>query len=479
MSVGIYGAFGESRLHVYGTTRTLNIIYFDGQSATLSPVGTLDSQMALLQGNVPKSPSYGLTYDDDQRALELCELVAELGIDGVVRMNAGFEVLVCDYEAAKVEEIFVTNITVPGNKENENDDSLPQDPNRQPPRGFGNIFSEQGSYEWLRSATWHYGTYGGGGPSERRVKLDVCRLISFYDPDLSSLAHSHHSGIVGNQTYQNGWGLRRGHRLTEIDTHDVELARSWLREITLPNPRNTECSGVDWNSLFTVVRAEHGTRAKEIGASFLWDHSSERVAVEIVTKVHELTHAILAPYLEYQVSDQTTTTKEQTISRCTSVYTKLIKPKSLARSEKLLFKSFEVVMKKLCQWEWSLFEWSERRTTNFLSSQQDFGADSLHDEILQQRKSAQDLLGWIGWDTWTQCDRQCALNELCTIPTWPVVYAPGLPQGGIYAGNSSKLSEEETREFWRPKCINRTEFDRGGGRGREPEYQFPDLPPYI
>ncbi|KAL0929626.1 uncharacterized protein CTRU02_215525 [Colletotrichum truncatum] len=269
MSVGIYGGFDESLLHVYGTTRALTIIYLDGQSASLTPVGTLDSQMALLQGNVPKSPSYDLTYDDDQRALDLCELVAELGIDGVVRMNAGFEVLLCDYTAANIEEISVTNITVPGNKENENNDSLSQDANRQPPRGFGNIFSEQGSYEWLRSATWHYGAYGGGGPSERRVKLDICCLMSFYDPDLSSLAHSHHGGIIGNQTYQNGWGLRRGHQLVEIDTYDVELARSWLKEMTLPKFRNKKCSGIDWHSLFTSVRAQHGMRAKEIRATFL------------------------------------------------------------------------------------------------------------------------------------------------------------------------------------------------------------------
>ncbi|KAL0932833.1 uncharacterized protein CTRU02_211796 [Colletotrichum truncatum] len=479
MSVGIYGGFGESRLHVYGTTRTLNIIYLDGQSATLTPAGTLDSQMALLQGSVPKSPSYDLTYDDDQRAIDLCALVAELGIDGVVRMNAGFEVLICDYSAAKVEEIFVTNITVPGNKENENNDSLPRDPNRQPPRGFGNIFSEQGSYEWLRSATWHYGAYGGGGPSERRVKLDVCRLMSFYDPDLSSLVHSHHGGIVGNQTYQNGWGLRRGHRLIGINTQDVELARSWLKEITSPKFKNTLCSGIDWHSLFTVIRAQHGTRAKEIGAAFFWDYSTESAAMEVVTKIHELTHAMLAPYLEYEVSNQATTTKEQTISRCTSVYTKLIDPKSLARSEKLLFKSFKVVIQKLCQWEWDLFEWSERHTTNFLGFEQDLGSLSIQDEILKQRKSTEDLLAWIGWDTWTECDRQCAINELCTIPTWPVIYAPGLPQGGIYAGNSSRLTEEEMREFWRPKCVNRTDFDRGGGRGREPVYQFPDVPPYI
>ncbi len=58
---------------------------------------------------------------------------------------------------------------------------------------------------------------------------------------------------------------------------------------------------------------------------------------------------------------------------------------------------------------------------------------------------------------------------------WPVVYAPGQHQGGPYGG--SHLTEEEQREFWRPKCINREDFDSGGGRGRDPEHQLPNVPP--
>jgi len=69
MSVGIFGGSGQSNLHIYSTTRTLDIIYFDGQSATLTPQGTLDSQMAVIQGHIPPYPQYDLVYDEDQRAL--------------------------------------------------------------------------------------------------------------------------------------------------------------------------------------------------------------------------------------------------------------------------------------------------------------------------------------------------------------------------------------------------------------------------
>ncbi|KPM37683.1 hypothetical protein AK830_g8893 [Neonectria ditissima] len=474
MSIGIYGGFGESKLHVYGTTRTLNILYFDGQAATLSTGGTLDSQMAVLQGRVPLYPSYDLVYDDDQRAECLCSLVDDLGIDGVVRMNAGFEVLICDYTAAQVQELFITNTTVPGNFE-ENPPSLPQDPNRQLPLGFGNVFSEQGSYEWLRSATWHY---GHGGPSEERVKLDLCRMVSFYDPSLASLVDLHHGGIVGNQTFQNGWGLRRGHRLLDINNTDVETIRAWLREIT---SSTLGCSGFNWQALFTVIQAQHGTRAKELAAALKWKHDTQDEAGAVIAKVHELSHTILATYLEYQVSnpDSSVTSKDQTISRCTSVYTSLLNPAKLARAEVLFYHSVNTVMEKLCTWEWTLFEWSEKRTTDLLGQEgKPAELNALSKEIIEHRKLTEEVLAWIGWDTWSQCGHEWASNELCAVPTWPVVYAPGLPQGGIYAGNNPRLTEDETAEFWRPKCINRTDFDRGGGRGRDPIHQFPDVPPY-
>lgn len=57
---------------------------------------------------------------------------------------------------------------------------------------------------------------------------------------------------------------------------------------------------------------------------------------------------------------------------------------------------------------------------------------------------------------------------------WPLIYSPGKHQGGIYAG--SNLTDEEMLDFWKPKCLNRTEFDRGGGRAREPSHQLPDVP---
>lgn len=90
-------------------------------------------------------------------------------------MDSGFDVLICDYAISHVQEIFVTSKTVPGSIE-EPSEGLPRDPNRQRPKGFGNVFSEQGLFfEWLRSASWYYSR--DDGLAESRVQLDVNGFI--------------------------------------------------------------------------------------------------------------------------------------------------------------------------------------------------------------------------------------------------------------------------------------------------------------
>jgi hypothetical protein len=66
------------------------------------------------------------------------------------------------------------------------------------------------------------------------------------------------------------------------------------------------------------------------------------------------------------------------------------------------------------------------------------------------------------------------MQEFCYIPMWPVIYGPGMHQGGIYGG--SVLDEVDMEEFWRPRCVTREMWALHGGRGREPLHRFADVP---
>ncbi|KAF2150197.1 hypothetical protein K461DRAFT_202612, partial [Myriangium duriaei CBS 260.36] len=93
-----------SYLQTYRTRSALRLIYIDGQSAAKSTKGVLDTQDIIIRDpNKPKPPPPpgGLppgAMGDSERAAEMCQVAAKTWkgrIDGVIRMQGGFEVILC------------------------------------------------------------------------------------------------------------------------------------------------------------------------------------------------------------------------------------------------------------------------------------------------------------------------------------------------------------------------------------------------
>jgi len=338
MSVGIYGGSGITFLHTALPSRPLNLLYFDGESATLTASGSLDSQTALLRQHVESNPTSESIYDESARGRELCALAQELQIDGYMLMNAGFEVLACNVESSGIREIHVSNITVPGNYVRQRDPNLPHDPTRPPPLGFGNDFAQEYSWDWVRSATWHYGGFGNGRGThkEDRVDIDLCGMVTYYDPLLTGLSGKHTGGVRGKDRYENGWGLRRGHRILDISIEDSVKIKRWVQHSLYSHQSlstfgkvialfkiHPKCSNTNWQSITEVITDSHHTHASEIAHTFTRFPSGEIDKNTTITRIHELSHAILVPFFEYPREGALTISgvKHQTISRCASIFT--------------------------------------------------------------------------------------------------------------------------------------------------------------
>ncbi|MCJ1286565.1 hypothetical protein MMC26_005911 [Xylographa opegraphella] len=83
-------------LHTYIMKRDLRLVYIDGQSAAKSSKGTLDSQDYVFDIEARKTPWF-----DRNRALHMCKIAVEdwnERIDGFVRMEHGFELILCDFK---------------------------------------------------------------------------------------------------------------------------------------------------------------------------------------------------------------------------------------------------------------------------------------------------------------------------------------------------------------------------------------------
>jgi hypothetical protein len=84
--------------HTYRTKRPLQLLYLDGQAAAKSSFGTQDTQDRVLLAGIDLG--HGMIQREYNRAHALCNLSAnawESKIDGFVRMEGGFEVILCSF----------------------------------------------------------------------------------------------------------------------------------------------------------------------------------------------------------------------------------------------------------------------------------------------------------------------------------------------------------------------------------------------
>ena len=86
-------------LHTYVTKHVLRLLYLDGQAAAKSAIGTMDTQDYVLvnQSIGRKRGSMG----EFNRIIQMCQRANEEwkgNIDGIIRMEAGFELILCSFE---------------------------------------------------------------------------------------------------------------------------------------------------------------------------------------------------------------------------------------------------------------------------------------------------------------------------------------------------------------------------------------------
>ncbi len=82
--------------------------------------------------------------------------------------------------------------------------------------------------------------------------------------------------------------------------------------------------------------------------------------------------------------------------------------------EGLLRDSINLVLRRLCEWEWDLFEWAEEHTTNIFKNPDRVAGKPVSaptsSDIDRYRDSTTDILNWLGWLTWTDCPSKCDIG---------------------------------------------------------------------
>jgi hypothetical protein len=201
----------------------------DGQSAAKSDKGTLDVQDLILRKPNPSQqqpPDHapgrgpGGPPGDSLRALELCNSAGnewEGKIDGILRMEAGFEIILCSFE---------DNLDVV---------SIKQQKTRQ---GGGPGLRDSGDQlSYYQAVAARFDGIGGN-----RVSVDYDSLISVY--------------AYGDATYWDGAGLPR----VLNDSAITETIREDVRAMVVSRTSMTTSEAVDWQVVTDMIVGRYASR---------------------------------------------------------------------------------------------------------------------------------------------------------------------------------------------------------------------------
>lgn len=339
-------------LHTYRTTRPLRYLYVDGMSGGKTSMGTLDSQDYLLREDketvysmerppphADKGPGGGGPMDENLRAVELCEMCGKWNLSGVIRMEAGFEIIQCNFSDG-LEQIQALQRPDPS------------EVGGGPGRG-----GQFGNFEFMRGLAERY--YGIGSS---RTFIDFSSMVSalFYPvnltnpdpkrPDLPRLSNVSEAELAAIKTH-----LKRVIR----DRHDDDIRT------------------IDWQDVTDLIVGRYSDRLQYM--------------VEKVNSLDTLVEEIgflLTVYIDHSGKD-----KDQisaATDRCASFYLHSIHP--VTEADHLIHAAIKSVTTNLCS---NLFDVREFLIANDTSSPSETLSGAV--DILRS------LMEYLGWARFKRC----------------------------------------------------------------------------
>ncbi|OHE94979.1 hypothetical protein CORC01_09773 [Colletotrichum orchidophilum] len=406
--------------HTYRAKRDLKLLYIDGMAAGKTGMGTLDTQDFLLRG-LREAPGYG----EWDRAEDVCDLVQGWGLDGVIRMEIGFEAIYCDFHNGGLDLV-----------------SVLRRPWSDVPEGAGGI----DMFEWARAVGQRYDGIGGG-----RVKLGFGGMVSgFWYP----LNVSNPDGRVA---------MPRLGPLTE-EERGVVLGR--VGEIV--RGAGWGDGRFDWQGVVDMIVTRYGDRIETLA-----DEGADGRDEGFVSQVLTVTNTFVdyprdASDSAVKRADAVREEEEEekyvreARERCVGHY---LTPATVWREEwtpedGMVFFAVEAVVQRLCG---DLFDvrglvlrampalagaFSEAEIRRVVNDG-DEDDEKLENAVKGGRKIIQTLKEDLGWSSWKKCKPGCDVGEMCFIAMWPF----GLKE-----------------DHFHPSCQNRSSLVNRGGRGSDNGY---------
>ncbi|KAJ6577751.1 hypothetical protein B0H19DRAFT_1121283 [Mycena capillaripes] len=421
-------------------TRALKVLYLDGSSAANTKDGSLDAQDLLLWGKV--DPERWL--DERERINGMCAWGKKFGIDGYLRMEMDFEVMLCDFQdgVELVSADFLAawrsrHITPPlwQPRSATHPATANRDSSLEPENGTMPLVAQLLRFEMIRAGSWH-----NHYPGETRAVLDLTRLVSFYDTALAPSLLAHRAG-------KKRWD----HRLQNISASDLAAVTARLKSV-LATENAEPGSGIDWRTLFRVVVDRYADRLELL--DYLLNSTTAANAHERAKTVQIQLRVMLTPYILFSarpVADDSDAWAAPVWRACATRHTAHIHASAsgrLTKSERLLLGALDETNREICRAVVRMWAAGIRAGLDALLPPPGENAlVPISSVVRGWQTETQALMAWLDWSVWVKCRPACGFEETCYLPTWP------------YFWEKVEDVDDEAGEWRRPQpwCIRQFE----------------------
>ncbi|KAI9838993.1 MAG: hypothetical protein M1819_004201 [Sarea resinae] len=460
MSYGIMGSERGSHMATYQTTQPVRCLYFDGASASLNGDGPMHNQDIFLYGNASRGGNFswrgplGFEYD---RAQHHCDWVKEKklggpgwGVEGIVRMNAGFELIWCNFSSPSLQLVSHLNVTAPLVSKASNIFD------REP-------FLVSSQWQWFSAAAKRYGwTSMGPSGGETRVKVFSGATVNLYSPELKSLetARIQTEQTTMNLTAEGHWRgpgkaadrslalesltrRRRLHRMNQISQQDVSSIRGSVQRVLEALNSSTHSAtarttiDIDWTLLIREIVKTYASPLAELVdllRNSTLGTNNELSPRQTLASIRGRTHLLLLPFFEYPSSDLSNSTYlnqeftifsplgQTTLGRCQKSRTssRIQKITLLSPEQATLKWAIEGILSGICN---AIVEVGLGVEREWLSTYNYRDTDAGDNETQNQRlviaikswlSTLEELSAWLGWaPEWAGCTGGCQAWDIC------------------------------------------------------------------
>ncbi|KAL3469096.1 hypothetical protein BJX99DRAFT_88107 [Aspergillus californicus] len=254
----VFGKSDEAEdgfLHTFAAAKDLRLLYVDGMSAGKTTNGTMDSQDYILFHDDQDDGGDG-RMKEGRRAELFCRMVQERWdgrLDGMLRMEAGFEIILCDF-ARNLEVLHVSRVR-PSEKEMEGDG----------PGGSARP-GGPGGKRWLPAVASRYWKIGGD-----RVRLNYDNFVTAY--------------VYGLDLFPVGGKSQP--RLEHLSTDELEPIRKDLDALIM-NHEASEAS-TNWQTVVDMVVERYGSRLRYLASG----------QASTLQQLQEEIEDIVTPFIDY------------------------------------------------------------------------------------------------------------------------------------------------------------------------------------